>query len=628
MSRIVFEPDLPVAPLDLGRTDVACFIGLVRLRRSLVPDSAHKVTGTATADVKLADVKKDDLVRVLAGEIVPVDGTVVDGWSLVDVTPGSTTDPLRKKGIDTTDQTAAQDPDRLTVTAGTLNVSNTITVRAAKDAGPVAPLPDAKRDWLRDNGWIDGPQARNCDALFDVPIPLDNFAAFQALYDDGTSSQAVGTDYLALAVQSFFAQGGKRCYVVRTGDPVGDDTDRAAARAFLLGTDPVTNIDGSEGDQSSWHGLAHLWGLPDVSFLLLPDLPLLHAPTIAVAQGETESLSSGPERFVPCVPAAATTEKRTYPLPAPRFDAGAYRAWSGTLRAVIGRLSAGRLREVQFVAAMPLPFEEPFSPALEGPPADALAANVHDAVAAVLPEVDAASGQSASSAFLQLAYPWLRSTRSNVVLEGLEAPDGTLAGVLARNALLRGTFTSATKIPPADLVDLVPALPTYETLVPDVAPVWRNGVAKPLVVRLSLFGFTPSGIRLLSDVTTYPGESYRPAPINRLVSVVSRMARHFGETHLFESNGPALWSALERTVRDLMTRLWSLGAFDGATPAAAFDVRCDRTTMTQSDIDNGRMVAIVDFQAAAAIELITVTLTVQTGSATSAELQAQLLGAA
>jgi phage tail sheath protein FI len=249
------------------------------------------------------------------------------------------------------------------------------------------------------------------------------------------------------------------------------------------------------------------------------------------------------------------------------------------------------------------------------------------AMANVFPEMKAEGGLSASSAFVQLAYPWLRTTRSPIVLEGLEAPDGTLAGLLARNALVRGTFTSATKIPPVDVIDLVPELTTYETQVPASKPTWTGEeTARPLVVRVSLFGFTPSGIRLLSDVTTFPGESYRPAPINRLVSVISRAARRFGETHVFEDNGPRLWGALERTIRNLLTKLWSLGALEGATPAEAFNVRCSRDTMTQNDIDSGRIVAVIGFQAAASIELITVTLTVQAGAATDAEIAAQMVG--
>jgi phage tail sheath protein FI len=36
-------------------------------------------------------------------------------------------------------------------------------------------------------------------------------------------------------------------------------------------------------------------------------------------------------------------------------------------------------------------------------------------------------------------------------------------------------------------------------------------------------------------------------------------------------------------------------AFEGASPDVAYFVRCDRTTMTQDDIDNGRLVFLVGF---------------------------------
>jgi uncharacterized protein len=212
---------------------------------------------------------------------------------------------------------------------------------------------------------------------------------------------------------------------------------------------------------------------------------------------------------------------------------------------VVQMLSSERLREVQFVAAMPLPFEDPLSPALEGP-AEAEASSVQAAIASVLPEITADTGLSASSAFLQLAYPWLRSTRSSVVLEGLEPPDGTLAGMLARNALINGTFNSATKVTPINVFDLFPQLPDFETDVPKDKPLWQSSTAKPLVVRLSLFGFTPSGIRLLSDVTTYPGEAYRPARVNRLVSLLSRSARHFGEN---QTSSPTMGPSSGRNLR-------------------------------------------------------------------------------
>ena len=35
------------------------------------------------------------------------------------------------------------------------------------------------------------------------------------------------------------------------------------------------------------------------------------------------------------------------------------------------------------------------------------------------------------------------------------------------------------------------------------------------------------------------------------------------------------------------------GMLQGKTPEQAYFVRCDRTTMTQADIDNGRMIMLI-----------------------------------
>ena len=46
-----------------------------------------------------------------------------------------------------------------------------------------------------------------------------------------------------------------------------------------------------------------------------------------------------------------------------------------------------------------------------------------------------------------------------------------------------------------------------------------------------------------------------------------------------------------RQLESLLTALLAGGGLGGATPDEAFDVRCDRTTMTQADLDAGRLIA-------------------------------------
>jgi uncharacterized protein len=48
-----------------------------------------------------------------------------------------------------------------------------------------------------------------------------------------------------------------------------------------------------------------------------------------------------------------------------------------------------------------------------------------------------------------------------------------------------------------------------------------------------------------------------------------------------------------QTISQFLTTQWKSGALMGTTPEQAFFVKCDRTTMTQDDIDNGRLVVMV-----------------------------------
>lgn len=487
-----------------------------------------------------------------------------------------------------------------------------------------APLPEGILDWLDEHDWVSGPYARQLDPPFDLPIPIETYAAFTSLFDPGGSASSSGTDYLAAAVRSFFAQGGRRCYIVRMGDPVTSADNEAAKQKALTALLPDSSF--LPGDPRSWHGIGHLAGLPDVSILAVPDLPVLHASQPTGAKGKEPVVPAGPETFVECSASDVTPrQSRVFDSPAPRLAPADYVKWGQSVRTVLQYLKSGaekhvpHLREIQFVAALPLPQDLDSAAAAEEPSSEALAQDVRDVIAAQLPETGDLNN-SLSTAFLQLSYPWLKTTGSHVLLESLEPPDGALAGLVARNALTRGGYASATKVIPSGIYDLWPLLPAAEQSIPARRIPWDGRQRRPLVERLSLFGFTPVGLRLLSDVTCFAGESYRPARVNRLVCILSRAVRRLGEEITFDLNGEALWTRVRLILSELMTRLWRLGALEGASAKDAFAVRCDRGTMTQNDIDSGRLIAEVVFTAAATIELIRVSLSLEASPAANAAL--------
>ncbi len=63
---------------------------------------------------------------------------------------------------------------------------------------------------------------------------------------------------------------------------------------------------------------------------------------------------------------------------------------------------------------------------------------------------------------------------------------------------------------------------------------------------------------------------------------------------MFEPNGSALWANVRRTVEDFLFNEWqSPGTCSATSRRKAFFVQCDRTTMTQNDLDNGRLICLI-----------------------------------
>ena len=249
---------------------------------------------------------------------------------------------------------------------------------------PGAVIPPAVQTWLNLQGWVSGPYARPLSPIFDVPIPIENYAAFTALFDPGGSAASVGTDYLAVAVRSFFAQGARRCYVVRMGDPV-TQSDTPAMRQATLQSMLPSNIYAVD-DQRGWHGVTHLEGLPDVSFLAMPDLPALSASVVEGAQGQEPVAATGPERFVECSNTDVTaTAPLQYNATAPRLAPSDYTRWAAAVQSVLLYLSTGSLREMLLVAAFPMPLDTDVAAAAEDP-STSLTPDIHAVINAVMPE--------------------------------------------------------------------------------------------------------------------------------------------------------------------------------------------------------------------------------------------------
>lgn len=474
-------------------------------------------------------------------------------------------------------------------------------------------IPADMTRWLQHEGWWATDTSAAAQAgpasLYDVPLPIHNWEQFDQLFEWDQrvygDEDTVGATYLGAAVRSFFAQGGRKCFVISLGEPVSLDDNRAARDAMLLQL--VPNYIGQRSRRSEWHGLHHLFGLPEVSFVVLPDLPELASIYRQDTHTPVDVPPPEPE-FVECSQpvAPADEEKQVINLAAPHCTDSEYVIWRTVIRRAAQWISDFR-RDVQLLAALPLPQQESEA-------ARDLLAFMHQQVW-LTGNLDTTN--SIATAFLQLGYPWLQMSYGGDLPANIEPPEGIIAGLLATNALTRGTFRSATALLIQDVIDFSPQLSQSQQFgLNPAAPALASPQA-PLIDRVSLLGPTPDGFHMLSDVTTSNDLSYRQANINRTIALVMRAARGIGEEYVFEASGERLWQQIQDRLSDVLTAMQAAGALAGRRPQDAFQVRCDRSTMTQQDIDNGRVIVNVMIHPAASIETMRIQLAIGDGGRVS-----------
>jgi len=98
--------------------------------------------------------------------------------------------------------------------------------------------------------------------------------------------------------------------------------------------------------------------------------------------------------------------------------------------------------------------------------------------------------------------------------------------------------------------------------------------------------------------------SWKYVNIRRLYAYIERSIDHGLQWVVFEPNDEALWGQVRRQVEEFLTELWRNDRLVGDTPEEAFFVKVDRSTMTQDDIDNGRLVILVGVAALKPAEFV------------------------
>ena len=185
------------------------------------------------------------------------------------------------------------------------------------------------------------------------------------------------------------------------------------------------------------------------------------------------------------------------------------------------------------------------------------------------------------SKYAALYYPWV-TVFDGVTRQPLNLPpSGFVAGIYARNDTERAVYKA-----PAN--EVVRGAIGFETLINTA----QQEVLNPEGINAFRF-FEGRGNRLWGARTISSDPEWKYVNLRRYFAYLERSVDKGTQWAVFEPNGEALWANVRATIRDFLMNEWANGALLGDKPEKAFFVRCDRSTMTQNDLDNGRLVCLI-----------------------------------
>jgi uncharacterized protein len=178
-------------------------------------------------------------------------------------------------------------------------------------------------------------------------------------------------------------------------------------------------------------------------------------------------------------------------------------------------------------------------------------------------------------------YPWF------YVLDPLSGkkieipPAGHIAGIYARSDTERGVH----KDPANEIIRGIDSLQVQLTNE-------QQALLNPIGINASRY-FRGAGNLVWGGRTTTRDPDWKYINVRRLFIFIEKSIERATQWVVFEINDEPLWARVRRTIGDFLGLLWMQGMLQGRTREEAYFVRCDRTTMTQLDIDNGRLICVI-----------------------------------
>lgn len=207
------------------------------------------------------------------------------------------------------------------------------------------------------------------------------------------------------------------------------------------------------------------------------------------------------------------------------------------------------------------------------------------------------------SNYAAMYHPWLEIfdplDKKNLAIP----PSGSICGIYARSDNTRGVH----KAPANEVVRACVGLDCQFNK-------GEQDILNPKGVNL-IRTFPGQGIRVWGARCATSNSSWKYVNVRRLFIFIEESIKANTNWAVFEPNDEVLWVRVKRTIDVFLTGLWRNGYLAGSSAQEAFFVNIGRNTMSQDDIDNGRLVCVIGVAPVKPAEFVIFRITQKTSDA-------------
>jgi hypothetical protein len=192
--------------------------------------------------------------------------------------------------------------------------------------------------------------------------------------------------------------------------------------------------------------------------------------------------------------------------------------------------------------------------------------------------------------YAAIYYPWIRVydpyTNSNILIPAV----GHVAGIFVRNDMENGIHKAPID---QEVRGVISSKSNQSPLELDVTLEQQDIINRLGINTIRNLDKEGNNVRLVTGMTMSIADQWQDIGVSRFINFIGKSISMGLQWTKLVPNDEFVWSKVINLITEFMTKIWEEGALLGNNAEEAFFVKCDKSTMTQNDIDNGRLIILI-----------------------------------